>query len=49
MNSIAKEDNFSNNGAREVKFVLIDGGEDGKHTGVGCMAKPKNYLRRSMH
>ena len=49
--SVAKKDNFSNtnkNGAREVKFHLIDGREGGEHT-VLILWRYAKYLQNRTH
>ena len=34
INSIAKNPNFSNSGAKEMEFSLFDGGDDDEYNGV---------------
>ena len=35
---------FANNGAREMKFCLLDGGEDCEHNGVGVGRTSKIFV-----
>ena len=43
INNIPKEANFGNNCAREIEFVLCDGGDYGKHHSVGFVQISKIF------
>ncbi len=43
---MAKYTNYTNNGTREVKFSLLDGGQYGEHSGVGFI---KSYQIFATH
>ena len=40
---MAKWANFPNNGVHEMNMGLLDGREDGEHSGIGCVVKSKIF------